>query len=196
MIAIAKRNESKKNTRKKILIVCEGERTEPQYFQSFRVASLVCDIRGEGSNTVSLVKEAKKIYDKGDYQEVWCVFDRDSFPKTNVLAALKLATKHGFKVAFSNESFELWYVLHFEYLDTKITRSQYCKKLTKLLGYKYSKSDEKIYKTLLELQSTAIKNAKTLYANVRTPGSCAVDNGPSTTVHDLVARLNTLAKGK
>jgi hypothetical protein len=195
-IKLFDRAVGKRATKKKILIVCEGARTEPEYFRSFRVASDVCDIQGKGSNTLSLVKEAKQLNAKGDYSEVWCVFDKDSFPRRNVLAALKLADTLGFKCAFSNESFELWYVLHFEYLDTKITRSQYCSKLSKSLGVKYSKSSPTIYRTLLPKQDDAIRNAEKLYKSMRPPGSCAFECQPTTTVHLLVKRLNKLARGK
>jgi RloB-like protein len=110
---IKTRNEGKRSVRRKILIVCEGAKTEPEYFNGFRVAKDVCEIQGIGANTLSLVNEAKKIKEKGDYSEVWCVFDRDSFPRKNIVAAITRANFLGFKCAFSNESFELWYILHF-----------------------------------------------------------------------------------
>jgi hypothetical protein len=47
----------------RFLIVCEGEKTEPNYFKSFRVPKDVIDIYGLGANTISLVKEAIKLRD-------------------------------------------------------------------------------------------------------------------------------------
>jgi hypothetical protein len=41
-----------------LLIVCEGEKTEPNYFRAFRVTS---DIYGEGLETMRLVEEAERI---------------------------------------------------------------------------------------------------------------------------------------
>ncbi len=38
-----------------ILIVCEGENTEPSYFNQFRITSAKVKSVGEGYNTVSLV---------------------------------------------------------------------------------------------------------------------------------------------
>lgn len=38
-----------------ILIVCEGENTEPSYFNQFRITSAKVEPIGEGYNTVSLV---------------------------------------------------------------------------------------------------------------------------------------------
>ncbi len=50
----------KVKTRRWFLIVCEGEKTEPNYFRSFPVDTKVIklDIKGEGKNTKSLVEKA------------------------------------------------------------------------------------------------------------------------------------------
>ena len=60
------------------LIVCEGERTEPDYFRQFRVAK---NVRGEAMNTLSLVRRTIEIREEaGPFDHVWIVFDLDSFP--------------------------------------------------------------------------------------------------------------------
>jgi hypothetical protein len=41
--------------RQSFLIVCESERTEPDYFQQFRAPGLVVRVVGTGYNTLSLV---------------------------------------------------------------------------------------------------------------------------------------------
>ncbi|MDF5732679.1 MAG: RloB family protein, partial [Rhizonema sp. PD38] len=103
----------------RFLIVCEGEKTEPNYFKSFRVpGKVVIDIRGLGNNTIGLVEEVVIIKNDAEYDQVWCVFDRDSFPRKDFNAALALATRENIQVAYSNEAFELWYLLHFHYYDT------------------------------------------------------------------------------
>lgn len=190
---LRQRKENTKQIKKKILIVCEGARTEPNYFKSFRVYK-DCHIVGSGSNTISVVKEAIRLKNENSYSEAWCVFDRDSFPKDRVKAALKLAALHSIKCAFSNESFELWYVLHFEYLDTQITRADYCKKLTILLGKKYEKNNTNIYAELLERQDQALKFAKKLESKILSNGACPANSYPYTTVYKIVERLNKLAK--
>lgn len=188
-IVIHARKSATKHLRKLILIVCEGARTEPAYFESFPLNKKVRYIVGAGANTVTVVKEAIRIRNKEEFDEVWCVFDRDSFPLGRVLEAFKLARHEGINVAFSNESFELWYLLHFQYLDTAISRKDYCKKLTVQLG-SYKKNDENMYQQLLAQQPIAIRHAKKLKSNVVSEDlamSC-----PVTTVHDLVQRLNKL----
>lgn len=108
--------------------------------------------------------------------------------------ALEKARRHGINVAFSNESFELWYVLHYSYLDTKVARSAYVDMLTKFMGKPYQKNDESMYQSLLKNQHLAIERAKTLKREMLLPGACEHDNYPYTTVYDLVERLNELGR--
>lgn len=190
---LRQRKENTKPIKKKVLIVCEGARTEPNYFKSFRVYK-DCHIVGSGSNTLSVVKEAIRLKKENSYSEAWCVFDRDSFPASRVKAALNLAEQNNIKCAFSNESFELWYVLHFEYLDTQITRADYCKKLTNLLGKKYEKNNASIYEEILDRQDQALKFAKKLEKKILPNGACPANSYPYTTVYKIVERLNKLAK--
>jgi hypothetical protein len=99
------------------LIVCEGRRTEPNYFRAFRVpANVQVQIEGKGYNTLSLVERAVVLAAEQSYDQVWCVFDRDSFPVDSFNSALALARLHSFHVAYSNEAFELWYLLHYHYV--------------------------------------------------------------------------------
>ena len=56
-----KRKKNFRETRKNFLIVCEGEKTEPQYFTAFRVSKKIFDVEGIGSNTLSLIEKAMDI---------------------------------------------------------------------------------------------------------------------------------------
>lgn len=179
-----------REVRQKFLIVCEGEKTEPNYFRSFRVPKNVfeIDVRGFGENPSRLVIIAKELSEEEDYDQVWCVFDRDDFPKQDFNNAIKNARDKGIQIAYSNEAFELWYLLHFEFLSAGIPRNDYIKKLKSLLGYKYQKNSETIYDELFNKQPTAIKNATNLLKQYNSPNP--VDDNPSTTVHLLVQELN------
>lgn len=172
----------------RFLIICEGEKTEPKYFECFRVPKDVIDVRGLGYNPSNLVKEAKELKAQGDYDQVWCVFDRDDWPKQDFNNAIANAERAGFKIAYSNEAFELWYVLHFEFLNTGLPRQDYIEKLEKLLKHKYKKNSDTIYEEIESLQATAIKHAKNLLKQYDTPNP-ETDN-PSTTVYLLVEELN------
>ncbi len=178
-----------RETIQKFLIVCEGEQTEPNYFRKFRVPKQVArvDVHGLGANTESLVRRAVGLRDEDEYDQVWCVFDRDSFKVESFNAALALAAREGIQVAYSNEAFELWYLLHFHYFNTGMSRADYGGKLTALLGFKYEKNSDAIFDALWSSRATALRNAEKLLASYPVPRP-ASDN-PSTTVHRLVREL-------
>jgi hypothetical protein len=192
-INFARPKENSKATRKSLLIVCEGARTEPSYFNSFRLPKVV-EIKGVGKNTLSVVEDAVRLSTEQRYDEVWCVFDRDSFQPPRISAAFKLAEKNNIRVAFSNESFELWYLLHYSYMDSAITRKQYCDKLSEYMKCDYVKNDPKMYDLLITSQSDAIKRARKLdKLHPLIPGKEHLSI-PTTSVYKLVEELNKLLK--
>lgn len=181
--------------RPRILIVCEGEKTEPLYFQGFRLSNVVAE--GFGANCDSLVEIAidlkrKAIKDKEPYDQIWCVFDRDSCPPQNFNRAFELASSHQIQIAYTNEAFELWYLLHFDYHDSALSRKQYGRKLSKALKFKYQKKNPQMFDLLYTRLPTAIRNAKRLMNNYNTINP-ECDN-PSTNVHTLVEILNKWVK--
>jgi hypothetical protein len=114
--------------KRRLLVVCEGEITEPQYFRGLerflRDATLSIEIPPERGEPKKLVQVAKTfnsaaIQDarrSGDdnvrFDEVWCVFDRDDHERFD--AACQMAKDNLFRLAVSNPSFELWLLLHFQ----------------------------------------------------------------------------------
>ncbi|MDD5151586.1 MAG: RloB family protein [Flavobacterium sp.] len=205
-----KRSVETKEVRVYFLIVCEGEKTEPNYFKSFKtnVKSFVftIDTLGEGSNTKDLVKRTINYRDKSsqEYDSVWAVFDRDSFNPNNFNGAIELAENNDIKVGWSNEAFELWYLLHFQYRNTSMSRADYKRviedeinakitaqsKSKKPKKFEYKKNSTEMYSILKKYgnQKQAISNAKKLILN----HSCtnfAIHN-PCTRVHLLVDELN------
>ena len=100
------------------LIVCEGMCTEPDYFRAFRMTTATIKAVGQGMNTISLVNKAISIRDtdikkKRIYDQCWVVFDKDDFPASDFNQAIALAERNGFRVAYSNQAFEYWFLLHF-----------------------------------------------------------------------------------
>jgi hypothetical protein len=178
--------------RQRFLIVCEGEKTEPLYFERFRVPGLVVQVDPLGMDTVRVVQRAIDLRPLDDYDQTWCVFDKDDFPERNFNDAIALARRNGIRVAYSNQSFELWYVLHFDYMHSAITREQYMSILDKKLGHKYEKNSTTIYNELRDRQTTAIRHAKTLLNEY--PTHRPAKNDPSTTVHLLVEQLIEFSK--
>ncbi len=184
--------------RERILIVTEGERTEPNYFEGFKTiiprGILHVEIIGTGFNTVQVVQAAQKERDdkRGtdkEYDQVWVAFDKDDFPNRDFNNAVFLSKADNIGCAYSNESFELWYVLHFQYLDTAINRRQYIEILERILGHPYQKNDPNIYFELQSRgnQSQAINWAKNLLAKFDQTNPA--QEKPTTTVFKLVEEL-------
>ena len=179
--------------RQRFLIVCEGAKTEPSYFQGFQVpGDIEVVVLGLGENTDSLVESAIRLSKRDNYDQVWCVFDRDSFPAGAFNRALQLAGAAGLKVAYTNEAFELWYLLHFDYHDAALSRTQYTGKLSERLGRPYVKNDPHMYEHLHPRQGAAIRHAASLrrsYSELNPE-----QDNPSTTVDLLVTQLNQFAR--
>ena len=112
-----------------VLIVCEGTKTEPNYFEAFakkQQGVIVYDIevKGLGRGTKDVVEKAINLKSKNNYDRVWAVFDKDEFPAKDFNDAITLGTQNGIEVAWSNEAFELWYLYHFRLYDRYHTKMQ------------------------------------------------------------------------
>lgn len=161
--AAKKRKENVREKLVRFLIVCEGTKTEPHYFEAlirnhFSAVRQVT-IEGEGMATVTLVGKTLEIKRELEHKNamafdrVWIVFDKDDFDDFN--EAIRKAHGEGLHCAWTNEAFELWYYLHFEYLDTGIDRAAYIKKLEEVFrkkmgddNFKYKKGNPDIYSLL------------------------------------------------
>ena len=198
-----RRQTKTRETRKRFLIVCEGEKTEVNYFKAFDVPKKIeVTVRGEGKNSLSLVNKAIQIIDnlkKDDsFDQIWCVFDKDNCSKEQFNQAERLAKQKNIKIAYSNEAFEIWFILHFQYLDIATSRSEYLTILTnqmKKYGLlneqeKYEKNREDMYEKLKPYQTTAITNAAKLIQDRDEAKKHPFDANPSTTVQELVQELN------
>ena len=186
----AQRQVDRLAVKERFLIVCEGEKTEPNYFAGFRVPGRVLVIEGVGRNTLSLVDEAIRLRQEttGIYDQCWCVFDRDSFPADDFNHAIQKANAAGFQAAYTNEAFELWYLLHFDDHRSALSRTQYGPLLTQRLGHSYRKNSVQIYRELEHRQEAAVGRAARLRAEYGDAHNPQADN-PSTTVHLLVEQL-------
>lgn len=129
--------------RERILVLCEGTVTEPEYFLALRRAArnplVQVEIIGQGAEPKRLVEEAvsrkKKAADEAKrmrdaylgYDCVWCVCDVDDHPR---LADAKVQAAHwGVDLAISNPSFELWALLHLQDQTAWIHRDKVRQKL-------------------------------------------------------------------
>ncbi|HLX54935.1 MAG TPA: RloB family protein [Aquella sp.] len=207
--------QNKRQLKTVVWIYTEGEKTEPYYFESMiddldlsTHQTVKIHIDGTGYNTDSLVKKAEDKLDKdgGAVDHIWCVMDRDSFKKYNFNKAFELTKnkkycsedgKPKIEIAYSNECFELWFVLHYEYRNSDTPRADYTGILSKHLNRKYEKNLPNVYNQLKGKQETAIKNARKLresYCSINSDGRHSpVSDNPSTNVDQLVEFLQKLA---
>jgi len=137
---------------------------------------------------IQIDKFKEKFGEEPNETIVWCVFDKDSFSDEAFGNAINKAKAKGYKVAYSNEAFELWFLLHFHYYDMALGRDDYIVKLTEHIKRKYRKNDLFMYEILLSRQEKAIKNAKKLLSKYIPVNPS--NNNPSTTVFELVEYLN------
>ena len=113
--------------KKRILILCEGKKTEVNYFKAFkkddvlkrRLSAVDVEVyKPTDHSPMGLVSEAKKKLkqgrqEKNPYDSVWAVFDKDGHDRVKD-AFIKARDVGGIRIGFSNVSFEFWLFLHFE----------------------------------------------------------------------------------
>lgn len=128
------RRNAKRAPYDRVLIICEGEKTEPYYFEEARVCldldSANIKIDGScGSSPKSVVNYAfdefrKEVAKGGHYDKVFCVFDRDSHESydwaihkvdeiNHDLINSKYSDEFVFVAIRTNPAFEYWLLLHY-----------------------------------------------------------------------------------
>lgn len=131
---------------KKILIISEGKNTEPSYFEHFRLPNIKLERVGTGKSTTRLIEEAdsllEKTYGGQKFDEIWLVFDKDD--NEDFEDAIKLAISKNYKVAYSNQAVEYWFILHFyDHHGEQLSRESYADMINyhiDPLGAKYDDS--------------------------------------------------------
>lgn len=154
-------------------------------------------MQGQGCSTCKLIEKTKEIINKSRtmYQNVWVVFDRDEFEDFDT--AIEEGKKEGFKIAWSNQSFEYWLYLHFDYCDSALHRYDWNNKLDsefqkyQIHDGKYDKNINNIYELLdgIDGPNRAIKNAKRRMSSYDSKCCKPSEFDPGTTVHYLVEEL-------
>lgn len=195
------------------LIVCEDEKTEPAYFEQFKQQipekTIYLKSVGTGRDAKGVVTEAIKEKEKLEQEAkkevdvVWVVFDKDDADENETKIkkfeeAFEIAAKQQFKIAYSNEVFEVWLLLHLVELDAQqaIPRKEIYTMLEEHIQthqghedfvYLHGKTDilEKI--KLLGNERKAIARAS--YLLKQHTDKQPIEANPSTLVHLLVEEL-------
>ena len=214
----AKREERKKATKELLsetwLFVCEGSKTEPNYIRSLvkhansmsSLRDLKIKVVGEGKSTRALIKSVDDLLSEIDdvkrnndipFGKIFVLFDKDSFGEDDFDNAIKMATSRGYTPIWSNECFELWYILHYEYLDADIGREAYNKKLDKLLGIKNYKDHKSLDVFSIIYSPNRIKDALRNSENLNNNSCHESSNAkrvPCTQMHNLIQELENRLK--
>ncbi len=197
------RRQPHREPRRRILILCEGEVTEPGYFRAlireFRNPLVDIEIDDHGGAPKTLVERAaerKRLSDRAArnqrddflrYDEIWCVFDVDEH--ANLPDARQQARAHGIELAVSNPCFELWALLHFQdqtaYLDRRNARSRLKRHLPE-----YDK--DLPFSRLRAAYEEAVRRSQELDRRCEELG--APGDNPSTGVYRLAERIRLEGK--
>jgi hypothetical protein len=188
-----------------VLIICEGGKTEPHYFEGLksahRLSSTNIAVQPMGRDPLSLVDRAITELERDpDLTHAYCVFDRDAHATYG--NAVRKASDHTLgkigrlRLAVSIPCFEVWPLLHFAYSTAAIVggggKTPGEKALADLQKVMpdYSKSDRRIFDKLAPKLDDALRHAARLARHNRESDS---DN-PSTGLHELVEYLIRLKK--
>jgi hypothetical protein len=199
---IKKKDDRKLGIKKelnRVIIACQGTKTEVHYFKAFFHAliqnkniskSSFVIAKHSHTDPIGVLTDLQVALKKdSEFEHQWIVIDRDEHE--SFANALYQAKSINVNVAYSNPSFELWYLLHFEDFNSSIHRHDLPTRLQKYLHY--SKNATTLYQETLSLQPLAIERAKNLISNHSQERALnpSIDN-PSTTVYELVEVLNGL----
>jgi RloB-like protein len=198
------------------LIVCEDSNVEPYYFDTFKnkfpEETFFLKTVGTGRSTKGVVeqslkeKEALAIESNKNVDEVWAVFDKDDADKVaatieNFNEAFEVARINKVHIAYSNEVFELWLLLHYQNINhaKPIPRQEIYQLLEEQINkhpayieYIYEHGNTSVIDALIKTgnEQKAIERSENLL--VAHNGTIPINANPSTTVHILVRRLREL----
>ncbi len=178
------------------LLVCEGEKTEPQYFKQFQSRDYNFKIKCVTSGrkdpvgiliyAESLIKQMGLSEKKNDV--VWCVFDKDRNTKTQICDAMSRCKSNFLTIAVSNPCFEIWYLWHFQDFSVCSTCIDTIEKVKTHIP-KYCKN-ENFNDILSPLTTTALKRARHIEKNYGESYHPA-DSNPSSQIFRIIDFLQS-----
>ena len=151
-------------------IFCEGQQTEPLYFEGFKRYiednpiyrdMVLVEIEPCQAETMRVIGMAERYVKKNKIQkgQIWCVYDKDSFPAKDFNGVEQRARQLSqenpdlqYHAAWSNECIEFWFLLHFAYYTSNNYRTEYISflndKFWELGLGKYQKNMKNIFEIL------------------------------------------------
>lgn len=201
-----KRQPATIDSYKGILIVCEGKKTEPLYFESLKMVERLtsADIKvlpSKRSDPITVISTAIDEREKQKqylpFDKVYCVIDGDV--SANLTQAKEMAKENNIQLIISYPCMEYWYICHFDFYRSSIVPTgnksagdncisilnQYWRKVFKK---DYAKNQDGLYALLLDRLEVAIKNAQNGLKQAQGEGEL----NPSTQVYELVDYLRKI----
>jgi hypothetical protein len=201
-----------------MLIICEDQKTEPAYFQRlvslFPPETVYVRTIGTGRKPKGIVEQAIRereiLHEQANKEadEVWLVFDKDDEGNNettlqNFEEAWQRAVAENLNIAFSNEVFELWLLLHLADVapDCPMRRHEIYLQLQDAVqqfagygGFTYKHGDIAILEVVEKVgsETRAIHGAKALQAFHKQANNKPLQANPSTTVYLLIEKLRDL----
>ncbi len=196
-----KRRPAKREPARCFFIYCEGENTEPTYFEALRRSLRNAQIEVNTIHTGVPMTIADKASEKARqlkrknsferHDQVWAVFDRDEHP--NYEEAIRQCKQRGVGVARSNPCFEVWLILHQEEFNRPDDRHQVQAHLQRLRP-EYDAHGKKTcnYEEMIGRVEIAEERARRQLQQREDEGHAF--SRPSTTVGELTLALKKAAK--
>lgn len=199
----------------KVLIVCEGSKTEPLYFQElidhYEIDTANVRVSGDcGSDPVSVVQHGIQLYleerqaDSGPFDRVYCVIDRDAHqnysPAMQMIASAK--PSQTFFAANSVPCFEYWILLHYAYTTKpfmscgKTSSGAAVLKELKKYWPEYTKGGAGTFAITLNIRNDELGYAKSNATRALNAAKANHTDNPSTCVHELVEYLQKIKEQK
>lgn len=192
-------------------IFCEGQQTEPQYFTGFKKLieenpiykdMVLIEIEPCQAETMRVIGRAEEYVRKNKIEkgQIWCVYDKDSFPAEHFNGVEERANSLNkinpdlqYHAAWSNECIEYWFLIHFAYYTSNNHRTEYVtflnEKFQELGIGKYRKNMREIFWILMKYGSPklAIRYAKRIMKSAF--GKTPTEIAPGTKVYELAEEL-------
>jgi RloB-like protein len=198
------RRAASRSIANKLLIVCEGQKTEPQYFKGIRqhkrlrtLQVTIVDASGK-TNPLGIINraiaerqtiKADKGWETND--TVWAVFDGDEHrhqDPQNWQTAIDKAKSQKINLAITNPCFEFWYLIHYQDAFSQINADAAAKKLQKHIP-NYTKAQTLFPDPLIDRTPAAIQRAEKIAKQIEHTGLETYSNPCCSRLPELVKLL-------
>ncbi|MBX9572169.1 MAG: RloB family protein [Candidatus Obscuribacterales bacterium] len=203
-----KRGRPKRQPYDSVLIVCEGAKTEPNYFQEIRVLERLSSAHVKiipstlGTDPLNVVKSAIEEFEKTrSFDKIYVVFDRDDHLNyDNAIVKAEATDKKlknnekkavTFEAIVSVPSFEFWLLLHFADVQAWFHRDEIMQRLKQHIANYEKGMNNTFASTRPHLEVAKQRGSHLKEQNSRRPG-----NEAYTDVQDLVTALFKLRTGQ